>query len=267
MKKILAVICFGFLSLNYANAEISMGVSGNVGILSANGTEKISGSTNDATSGVVIWGEEEAAAVTDQAATAQTKQSQSDEMAIGYVSLFTELGVFNTGLRIGLSYVPYALESETTQNNRNDNCSNDESHLDANTVSDADVNVCSQTTNKVQVDLEDLMTLYVAYHHELDSGPLSAVFIKAGVMEADVVTNELLATGSSYGNTQLNGEFIGVGVEKNLEDAGLFIRAEANLTDFENIHLKANNSGSNTNSIDITGLDGATATFSIGKTF
>ena len=40
MKKILAVVCFSFLSLNFANAEIlSLGVSGNVGMLEASGKE------------------------------------------------------------------------------------------------------------------------------------------------------------------------------------------------------------------------------------
>ena len=257
MKKILAVVCFSFLSLNIANAEVSMGISGTVGLLSADGTEKIKGSTG----GDVIWGETSAAARTAATATAQTKSKESDDLAIGWVSLFGEIGVFDTGLRLGLSYVPYALESETTQNVRNDNCSHPERHESTGT------NTCVPTSNKVQVDLEDLMTLYVAYHHELNSGPLSAVFVKAGVMEADVITNELLATGSSYGNTQLNGEFIGLGVEKNLENAGLFIRAEAAITDFENISLKSNNDGTNTKTIDITGLDGATATISIGKTF
>ena len=49
MKKILAVICFSFLSLNFANAEIlSVGVSGNVGLLEANGQETITGTSERA---------------------------------------------------------------------------------------------------------------------------------------------------------------------------------------------------------------------------
>ena len=262
MKKILAVICFSFLSLSFANAGIlTLGISGNAGLLSVDGKETISGSTNAGTT----WNET-AAASRAATATAKTTDTKSDDLAIGYVSLFGELGLFDTGLRVGMSYVPYALESETTENNRNDNCSNDESHLDANDVSDADVNVCSQTTNKVGVDLEDLMTMYVAYHHDLDLPFISSVFVKAGLIEADVITRETLTSGSQYGNTSLSGDFFGLGVEKNLEEQGLFVRLEGAITQYDTIKLTNTNS-ENTNTIDITGMDGATATISIGKTF
>jgi len=261
MKKILAVICFSFLSLSFANAGIlTLGISGNAGLLSVDGKETISGSTNAGTT----WGET-AAASRAATATAATTESGSDDLAIGYLTLFGELGLFDTGLRLGLSYVPYALESETTENNRNDNCSNAESHLDANSVSDADVNVCSQTTNKVGIDLEDLITMYVAYHHELDMPFISSVFIKAGMIEADVITRDALSSGSQYPNTSLSGDFIGLGFEKNL-DTGMFVRFEGAITEFDSIKL-VNANSENSNTIDITGMDGASATISIGKTF
>ena len=262
MKKILAVICLSFLSLTFANAEVSMGISGNVGMLSADGKETITGTSETN----VIWGATSAAART--AGTESTSSSKgSEDLAIGYVSGFLEAGVFGTGLRLGLSYVPYALESETTENARYDNCSNNESHLDANSVSDADVNVCPTAPgkNKVSVDLEDLITMYVAYHHELEMPFVDSFFIKAGLLQADVITGESLASGSQYGNTDLQGEFLGLGIEKNL-DTGMFVRLEGNVTQFDNIKLTNTNS-ENTNTIDVTGLDGATATISIGKTF
>ena len=260
MKKILAVICFSFLSLSFANAGIlTLGISGNASLLSVDGKETISGSTNAG----YDWNEgKNARAAT---ATDATSQTTSDDLAIGYLALFGELGLFDTGLRVGLSYVPYALESETTENNRNDNCSNDESHTESTGGSDNDLNVCVQTTNKVGVDLEDLMTMYVAYHHELDMPFVDSFFIKAGLLQADVITGESLASGSQYGNTDLQGEFLGLGIEKNL-DTGMFVRLEGNVTQFDNIKLTNTNS-ENTNTIDVTGLDGATATISIGKTF
>ena len=264
MKKILALICFSFLSLNFANAEVTLGISGNVGLLSADGKETISGDTG----GDVVWGATAAAARTAATATAATTQKKSDDVAIGYVSLFGELGVFNTGLRLGVSYVPYALESETTSNDRRDNCSSSETHVQVSeSTTTTDNNICTVTKNKVQVDLEDLISMYVAYHHELDAPFISSVFIKAGLIEADVITNEKLASGSNYGNTSLSGEFIGVGVEKNLEEQGLFIRFEGNLTEFDSIKLVNSNGGTNSNTINISGMDGATATLSIGKTF
>ena len=258
MKKILAVICFSFMSLSFANAGIlTLGISGSAGLLDVTGKETITGVTG----GDVIWGDTAAAARTDATATAATSTQESDEVGIGFVSMFGELGLFETGLRVGLSYVPYALESETTENVRNDNCGlrNPAAGVDHSAL-------CTQTTNKVSVDLEDLMHMYVSYHHELDMPFISSVFIKAGIIEADVITRDVLSSGSLYGNTSLAGEFFGLGVEKNLEEQGMFVRLEGAVTQFDTIKLTNSNS-ENTNTIDITGMDGATATISIGKTF
>ena len=46
----------------------------------------------------------------------------------------------------------------------------------------------------------------------------------------------------------------------------MFVRLEGAVTEFDTIQLKSSGSD-NTNTIDITGMDGATATISIGKTF
>ena len=256
MKKFLAVICFGFLSLSFANAGIlTLGVSGNAGLLDVTGKETISGSTNAGTDRV-----ESADVARAATATAATSTKESDEVGIAYASLFAELGLFDTGLRVGMSYVPYALESETTENVRVDNC--EQAHPAAGVTPTA----CSATTNKVSVDLEDLMHMYVSYHHNLDLPFLSSVFLKAGIIEADVITRDILSSGSQYGNTSLSGDFYGLGFEKNLEEQGIFVRLEGAVTTFDSIQLKNSNS-ENTNTIDITGMDGATATFSIGKTF
>ena len=254
MKKILAVICLSFMSLSFANAGIlTLGVSGNAGMLSGDGKETSSGSTNAGVTWNATQGVARAATATDE-----TTSKGSEDMAIGYVSLYGELGLFDTGLRVGLSYVPYALESETTENVRNDLCAGGEVVASA---------TCTTTTNKVSVDLEDLMSMYVAYHHDLDLPFVSSVFIKAGIIEADVITGESLASGSQYGNTSLAGDFFGIGFEKNLEEEGMFIRLEGAVTEFDSIKLVSTNSGSNTHTIDITGMDGSTATISIGKTF
>ena len=258
MKKILAVICFSFLSLNFANAEIlSLGVSGNIGLLEVNGKETITGTSQRDTT----YGNNNTALRSDGvSSTSSTKGA--DDVFIGYVTLFGEAHLLNTGLRLGVSYVPYPLESETTDNTRNDNCSDETS---VNTGS----NVCTPTTQTVQVDLEDMITMYVAYHHEIDLGLIDSVFVKGGVIEADVITKEKLSSGSQYGNTTLSGQFIGLGVEKNM-DNGLFVRFEGNMTQFQDIKLVNGADGTvdeNKNTIEITGMDGATATLSIGKSF
>tara|TARA_B100000795_G_scaffold263337_1_gene242383 strand:- start:1439 stop:2215 length:777 start_codon:yes stop_codon:yes gene_type:complete len=258
MKKILAALCFSFLSLNFAHSEVlSLGVSGSIGMLSATGTEKVSGTGETQ----VIWGATSAAAATTAAATAQTSQKGSEDLFIGYISLFGEVHLFDSGLRLGGSYVPYPLESETTDNVRNDNCG----LRDTGNAGIDHSSLCKETKNKVQVDLQDLVTMYVSYHHDISAPFIDGFFIKAGYIQADVITNEKLTSGSQYANTSLDGEFFGLGIEKNLSE-GLFVRAEGTVTQFDNIKL-VNANSDNTNEISITGLDGATATISIGKTF
>jgi len=259
MKKILAVICFSFLSLNLANAEIlSVGVSGNVGMLEADGKETITGTSERA----VTYGNNNTRLRADGVSTT-TSTKGAEDIYIGYVSLFGEAHLLDTGLRLGVSYVPYALESETTANDRHDNCKN-EGAANANVTTTA----CVNTKQTVQIDIEDLITMYVAYHHEVDLGFVDSVFIKGGVLEPDVLTKEKLASGSQYGNTTLSGQFIGLGVEKNM-DNGLFVRVEGNMTQYQDIKLTNQLTGTdeNANTIDITGMDGATATLSIGKSF
>ena len=99
------------------------------------------------------------------------------------------------------------------------------------------------------------------------SVPVTVIKVEKGRV-LDVITKEKLASGSQYGNTTLSGQFIGLGVEKNM-DNGLFVRVEGNVTQYQNIKLTNQLTGTdeNRNTIDITNMDGATATISIGKSF
>ena len=100
------------------------------------------------------------------------------------------------------------------------------------------------------------------------SVPVTVIKVEKGRV-LDVITKEKLASGSQYGNTTLSGQFVGLGVEKNM-DNGLFVRVEGNVTQYQNIKLVNQADGTadeNKNTIDITNMDGATATLSIGKSF
>jgi hypothetical protein len=269
MKRILAVICFSFLSLSFANAEIlSVGISGNVGMLEGNGKETITGTSERAVtyiSNIASGNQNERSRADGVSSTSTTKGA--DDIFIGYVSVFGEAHLMDTGLRVGLSYVPYALESETTANDRHDNCTNNGS--DTGGDNSVTTTACVLTTQTVQIDVEDMVTMYVAYHHDVDLGLVDSIFVKGGVIEADVITKERLTSGSQYGNATLSGQFIGLGVEKNM-DNGLFVRVEGNVTQYQGIKLVNQADGTadeNSNTIEITGLDGATATLSIGKSF
>ncbi len=250
MKKLLAILCLFSLSLiGKANAEFSVGVSGTLGMLDAEGKETISG----ATGGDVTWGATSANARSAATATDATTQKDSEDLVVGFASLWAEAHL-NSNVRAGLSYVPYALESDTTENVRNDNCTQAEAHLS----SDSNAGVCSETTNKVQVDLVNLVQLYLSYHSD-------SFFVKAGVIQADLETDESLATGSSYGDASLEGTFVGAGIERDL-GTDMFVRTEVSITKFDDIKLTGSGS-ENTTTIDVTDLGGINGAISIGKTF
>ena len=221
MKKLLAILCFGMFAMGSANAEYSIGLSGNAGFLDATGKETINGGIKQGDTG----------------------SEKSDELGIGYVSAFAEYHI-NDSFRVGVSYVPYGLESDTTENIRTDNCSHGAT--------------CTSTTNKVSVDLEDLTTWYVSYHKDM-------FFVKAGTINGDLITNDSLATGSKYGDATLEGAFVGVGVDRDLSN-DVFIRVEGSFTKYENIKLNSTGSD-NTNTITVSDMDGANVSLSLGKTF
>ncbi len=219
MKKLIAILCFSIFAIGSANAEIIAGISGNYGMLDAKGIESVDGGNS----------------------TADT----TEDLEIGYISVFAEAEVVDS-VRVGLTYVPYALESETAENTRNDNCGHNGS------------TGCTATSNTVQVDVENMASFYMSYH-------VDAFFFKAGITTADVVTNESLATGSKYGDASLDGYFVGAGFDTEL-DSGLFVRSELALTQYADIKLDSTGSD-NSNQINVSNLDGLTASISVGKSF
>lgn len=228
MKKIflqiLVLACFPFIS---ANADkFSIGITGNAGMLEADGKETMSHQG--------IKGDE---------------AKRSEDLFMAYASIFAEAHM-PMNFRVGLSYVPYSLESETTESVHTSLTKAQGGTGEAN------------RTQKVKASIQDLASLYVSYHVDLS---VVSAFVKAGLMQGDLVTKEKLSTNSKYGDAELEGQFFGIGIDKSMSN-GIFIRGEAVKTQFDDIAL--NSTGSrNKNSIDITGLDGTNVSLSIGKTF
>ena len=133
--------------------------------------------------------------------------------------------------------MPDALESETTESQRSDL-------------------VNGNVQNKIQIDFEDLTTAYFSVNVTED------LYVKFGYMKVDVITNESLGTGSTYGDTDLDGQTIGFGYNMTM-DNGVFIRSEANYMTFDS--SEGLTSGDNT--VTLTNLDGVTASLKIGKSF
>jgi len=171
------------------------------------------------------------------------KSSKDDAMAVfGYGSIFIEktLGQY---LTIGIDYVPSALESETVTENRTDLLA----------IADG---AAGNVTQKVQVDFEDLTTYYVNLNLNEN------FYLKAGIATVDVITNETLGTGSTYGNADLDGTVFGAGYNKNF-DNGLFVRVEGTYQEFDGVTI----SGSGDTSVTADEISGVSGKLSIGKSF
>ena len=168
------------------------------------------------------------------------KATDSGMAVFGYGSIFIEktLGQY---LTVGIDYVPATLESETTEKLTTDR-----------TTSATDTAV----TQNVQVDFEDLTTFYVNLNLNEN------FYLKAGIAKVDVITNESLGTGSTYGNADLDGTVFGAGYNKNF-DNGLFLRAEGTYQEFDGVTIN----GSGDTSVTADEINGASAKISIGKSF
>ena len=171
---------------------------------------------------------------------AMETHTETEIAALAYGSIFIEktLGDFFT---LGIEYVPTPFESETTETAKND--------------MEPDAQTRTTVVNKLQVDFEDLSTLYIALNVTEDA------YVRVGAASVDVITNEVLGTGSSYGNVSLDGTVVGIGYNKDLSN-GVFMRGEANYITFDGTSLT---SGDNT--VTLNSLDGVTAKISIGKSF
>ena len=179
---------------------------------------------------------------TNTAGSATETSTQDTTGVAGYTSFFIEK-TLGDRITIGYDYVSSSLESETTEN-----IQRDKTTTDTQTVK----------TNSVKVAFEDLSTLYVALNLTEN------LYVKAGMATVDVITNETLATGSTYGNTSLDGSVMGVGYN-NTFDNGMFFRIEGTYMDFDNAKLTSQTNTDNT--IELNNLEGASGKLSIGKSF
>ena len=222
MKKIIVTIISGlFLFSTYASAEVgvNIGVSGSMGIFGATAKETLS---------------------SDSGARTGNTASDTEIAAVGYGSFFIEkeFGMFS----VGIDYVPTPFSSDTVETAKKDQQTEASDTVTA-------------VENKVQVDLNDLTSVYVAMNVTENS------YIKAGVTTVDVETNENMGTGAKYGNASLDGTLLGVGINNEL-DNGIFWRLEGVYINFDGTSLT---SGDNT--ITLKSLDGVNGTLSIGKSF
>tara|TARA_Y100000389_G_scaffold158365_1_gene159794 strand:- start:757 stop:1422 length:666 start_codon:yes stop_codon:yes gene_type:complete len=169
----------------------------------------------------------------DAITTKASAEGDGAEGLFGIGSIFVEKSFGK--LALGLDYVPHSLETETAENQ-----------------------TANGNVNKVQIDFDNMMTVY---------GTIAlsdSIYAKAGYMEVDVVTNEVLGSGGAYGNTSLDGFVVGLGYNRDL-DTGAFVRVEANYMEFDGATLT--NTTDSDKSVTADGITGYGAKLSIGKAF
>ena len=233
MKKFIIAIAmlFGFVSSASAISGVNIGISLTAGQFEADGAaEKFTGAHVSGGS---------PGNVTKKA----SDEGDSAEALFAFPSIFIEK-TLGDRLSIGVDYVPTSLDTETAENIQN-------------RAGGASI-VDSQTTNTVQVDFEDLTTVYAKIN--LNNG----LYFKAGVVSVDVVTKENLGTGGAYGNTDLDGEMYAIGYNRDT-GTGAFFRVEAHTMDLDGVTLT--NTADSTKSVTADGVSGYGAKLSVGRSF
>ena len=220
MKKLLLSVVFSVLYILPTSADmgINVGVSAQAGLFAASAHEK---HTN----------------------TAGKTNAGTEHGSAGWGSIFVEKTIGDVML-IGIDYVPQALETDTTETAKSDKRT-------------ASSEAISASTNKIQVDFENLTTVYIGARLG------DNLYAKAGTMSVDVNTKETLGTGSTYGNTSLDGSMFGVGYAAT-NDSGLFVRVEGNYLSFDGTSVT---SSSGSQKITLDNLDGLSGKLSVGKSF
>ena len=90
------------------------------------------------------------------------------------------------------------------------------------------------------------------------------LYVKAGYIYVDIITEERLGTGGEYGNTETTGYTAGIGYQHEVQD-GFSIRFEALAAEYSDV--SATNSKNTTTSVSIKDMMGASGRFSLVKTF
>jgi len=233
MKKFLiaTVVLLGSISL--ANAEqFRVGVSLFGGAFEADGAKEIfSGDHSSNTTSTKVTKD-----VKDE------NDGAEGEFALG--SVFAEFAA-NDQLSFGVSYVPHSSGSETAENTQN-------------IVASPGLPTSTKAINTVKVSFEDLVTVYALANLNEN------FYIKAGVLQVELITEENLATGGAYDNDTLEGFTVGLGYNMDFAD-GMFVRAEVAHMEIDGTTLT--NKNDTTKSVSADGINGIGAGLSVGKSF
>ena len=181
---------------------------------------------------------------TETLKSSSNKTSTEVEESVIVPSIFFEIGN-DAGLALGIDIIPGDADLGSKSKTKTDTDTDDASDTSG--------------TNTASANVDSHNTIYLKI-------PVKAAFIKLGYVEADVITTENLATGTTYGNVTVNGTQVAVGFDKDVPN-GAFVRLEASYTDYEDFSITGSaDTDSVTNKVDAD-IDSTALRISIGKAF
>ena len=175
---------------------------------------------------------------TETTKSSSEKNTGSKDETVVVPSIFVEFQN-DSGIALGIDYVPGEAELGSGTG------SNDDNETDG--------------ANKASAELSGHATVYALIPVGSKGG-----YLKGGIASASVDTTETLATGTTYGNEDVLGLMVGVGLQKTA-DNGLFIRVEGTYTDYEDISLKGSLDGDSVRNTVDADVDALAFGLSIGK--
>ena len=175
---------------------------------------------------------------TTKSSNEKNKGSKSEDVTVP--SLFIEFQNDN-GVAFGIDIVP------------------GEAELGSGTGSDDDAETSG--ANKASAELTGHFTLYGLMPVGSNGG-----YFKAGVAHASIDTTETLATGTSYGNADVNGIIIGFGINRETDNGGFF-RMEGTYTDYEDVKFNGSLDANSVRNKIEADVDALAFRVSVGKAF
>jgi hypothetical protein len=164
-------------------------------------------------------------------------------------SFFAEIATEEAyGIAIGYEYAPDGIDIKEKRTLRG-------------TGAGVDTDSGTQTANAA---VEDMHMIYISIP-VMDTG----LYVRAGASTMDVTTKETLATGSSYGNTSVDGAHVGLGYMHDINDR-FFVRAEALYTEYDGFTLTGSEEGGTSasyNKIAADDMGSASGRISVGVKF
>ena len=178
--------------------------------------------------------------------------------AFSYTSGFAEVSLENAfGITLGLEYTPDVLNFAAADRVLTPLAVEVGGNVVDTTVGN------DSGTQTIKASVEEMITMYVAI-------PImgSGLHVKAGYSQASLLTEETLATGSAYGNVDLDGTSIGMFYDGDIGDMA-FYRIEGAYQEYDDLKVTGSEVGGTAGSFNtITAeLGGVAAKLSVGLRF